>query len=268
MIGALLSLSAGLQAPLERLSLSVGSVTRTAVVRRGPEANAPIVFVFHGKGGSGVSALRSTGMADAWPEALVIAPDGRPTVTPRDPDGLRTGWNGRRGGEDLPFFDALLAWAGKEGQGNLAKVAVMGHSNGGGFVYSLWRFRSDRIATFAPSAAQGAAGITTPKPAFLVMGRADTVVAYADQQTALARLLDLFSPTRRPEPTPEPLGSANLLRFGTSPEIVAYDHPGGHEYPQAATEPMVAFFRKVLGNPAPGPSLQAPSERVSRQANP
>src|ERR1044071_4508407 len=58
---------------------TVNGVTREALVYAPASAKTkptPIVFAFHGHGGSMHNAARSFGYHDLWPEAIVVYPQG------------------------------------------------------------------------------------------------------------------------------------------------------------------------------------------------
>jgi hypothetical protein len=61
------------RAAMKRMEWKVGDVTREALVSI-PEAskNAPLVFVWHGHGGSMRQASLSFGLHTLWPEAIVV----------------------------------------------------------------------------------------------------------------------------------------------------------------------------------------------------
>src|SRR5689334_13268912 len=74
---------------------------------------APLVFVFHGHGGSMKSSARSFHIHTLWPEAIVIYPQGLNTPGRlTDPEGKLPGWQatiGDQGDRDVKFFDTMLA---------------------------------------------------------------------------------------------------------------------------------------------------------------
>jgi polyhydroxybutyrate depolymerase len=141
----------------------VDGVRREALVVI-PEATAddqpaPVVFVFHGHGGTSRQAARSFGLHTHWPEAIVVYPQGLPTPGRlTDPEGKRNGWQhaaGEQEDRDLKFFDAMLASLKSEHEIDEARIYSTGHSNGGGFTYLLWASRPDVFAAVAPSSAGG-----------------------------------------------------------------------------------------------------------------
>lgn len=225
----------------------VGTRLRTAVVAAPAQvkADTPVVFVFHGHGGSGKAAQRSFAMEKHWPEALVIYPDGLPTATQRDPEGKKPGWNARKPEEniDLAFFDALLDWAQKKQHVDAKKVYITGHSNGGGFVYLLATQRGDRIRAAAPSSAGPS---TRAKefpmiPVLHLSGQKDPIVPFANQQKCVDALKTRFGLS---EVTPVEQGAVSVFKKPEAPELNFYVHPGGHSLPAAAYPLIAEFFKK------------------------
>lgn len=234
-----------------RATWTVDGVARTAVVvtPRGtaPDAGWPVVFVFHGHGGSAQNASRSFRIHQHWPEALVVYPQGLPTPGRlTDPEGRRPGWQhapGEQADRDLRFFDAMLETLARQYRVDARRVFAAGHSNGGAMVYTLWAARADRLRALAPSSASflRLAATATPKPAFIVAGRQDALVPFATQERSL-------DATRRlNRATAEAVDWSGLARrypSSVQADVVAYVHPGGHQLPDDAGALMVKFFKQ------------------------
>lgn len=130
------------------MTWTVGELTREALVylpsKKSDDA-APVVFGFHGHGGSSQNAARSFGFEKLWPEAIVVYMQGIPTPGRlTDPEGKRNGWQsdaGDQGDRDLKFFDAVLATLREKYKVDDRRIYSSGHSNGGGFTYLLWAKR-------------------------------------------------------------------------------------------------------------------------------
>ena len=241
--------------PPEGLTLQtwkVGDVERTALVatpRTSPgDAGAPLVLVFHGHGGTSAQAARSFGIHNAWPEALVVYPQGLPTAGQiTDPGGLLPGWQhtaAGEGGRDLKFVDAMLAWARKARRVDSARVFAAGHSNGGSMVYVLWAARAKEFAAFAPSSSvfrPDEIANAAPKPVFIVTGRQDLLVPFRTQQLSLSRVLKLNQAETAEQAWD---GTARLHSSKTGADVVIYIHPGGHQMPADAGALMVKFFKQ------------------------
>jgi len=240
-------------AGLVRQAWTVEGVERTALVAAPPTAatdkGGPLVFVFHGHGGSSAQAARTFRIHEAWPEAVVIYPQGLPTVGAiTDPEGRLPGWQmaaGNNGDRDLHLLDAMLAWATSHHRIDPARVFAAGHSNGGSMVYVLWSARADQFAAFAPSSSVfrlDAIATAKPKPAFIVSGRADPLVPFAAQQLSLRGVLRLNNASVNAEPWS---GGAERHASSIHADVIAYIHPGGHPMPDNAGALMAKFFKSV-----------------------
>ena len=94
---------------------TVGDVKREALEYAPASANeqaTPLVFVFHGHGGTAGNAAKSMNLSKEWPEAISVYPQGLNTAGRlTDPDGKKPGWQGKAGDQDdrdLKFFDAVF----------------------------------------------------------------------------------------------------------------------------------------------------------------
>ena len=139
---------------------TVDGVTREALLYTPAKAKTeatPVVFAFHGHGGSAQQTSRSFGYHTVWPEAVVVYMQGLDTPGQlTDPSGDKAGWQakiGDQGDRDLKFFDAVLATLRQELKVDDKRLYATGHSNGGGFTYLLWAARGDKFAAFGPCSA-------------------------------------------------------------------------------------------------------------------
>lgn len=226
----------------------IGGVTRTALVQRPagrPRDGAPIVFAFHGHGGTARQASRSFPIHEHWPEAIVIYPQGLPTPGQlTDREGRHSGWQsaaGTQGDRDLALFDAILADAVARFGGNARRVYATGHSNGGGFTYLLWAERGAQLAAVAPSAAVLAKGTEKlqPKPVLHLASPADALVKFAWQERMMDRVLALNGCARR---DPAATGYREYSSSRGAP-VAVFLHDGGHKFPTDATGLIVEFLR-------------------------
>jgi polyhydroxybutyrate depolymerase len=233
------------QVVLHKESYNVDGDTRTALVYTpGKVQGAPVVIAFHGHGGSSQNAARSMDVHNYWRQAMVIYPQGLPTETPNDPEGTRLGWQlvrGTNGNRDLKFFDAIVERAkGKGARGS--QVYVLGHSNGGAFVYLLWEQRASQLAAVAPSGAIFTAlhGITKPKPCLLITGKNDQIVnpkRQLDGHERAKRLNGAKSPGK-------PWNAVCTWFDGIQP-TVTYVLNLGHQYPADGGEMCAEFFKQI-----------------------
>jgi polyhydroxybutyrate depolymerase len=240
-------------AGLVRQTWSVDGVQRSALVAAPRAAAAgdrlPLVLVFHGHGGTSANAARTFRIHEAWPEAVVIYPQGVPTVGAlTDPEGRLPGWQslpGDNGDRDLRLTEAMLEWAKTRYPIDPAKVFAAGHSNGGSMVYLLWAVRGDRFAAFAPSASVFRPVLIArapPKPALIIAGREDALVPFASQQRTIDAVLRL---NHAAAAGAEWSGEARMHASPSGADVVIYIHPGGHPMPADAGEQMARFFRTV-----------------------
>ncbi len=228
---------------------TVEGVRRTALVyapERAHGAATPILFAFHGHGGTAERAARGFAYHSLWPEAIVVYMQGLNTPGRlTDPQGKRSGWQagpGDQGDRDLKFFDAVLATLTREFRVDERRLYAAGHSNGGGFTYLLWAARGEQFAAFAPSGAVLARGVALPKPrpVLHIAGENDPLVRFQWQERTMAAVRRLNrcgagDPwaercTRYPSP-----GGA---------DVVTFLYPGGHGFPPEAARLAVRFFQE------------------------
>jgi polyhydroxybutyrate depolymerase len=242
---------------LESRTWKVDGVERTALVAAphdnpSPKSIVPVVLVFHGHGGTSQNAARTFRIHEAWPEALVLYPQGLPTEGQIvDLIGAYSGWQHLAGMDhdrDLHFVDEMLSWAGKQYKTDESQTFAAGHSNGGSMVYVLWTVKPDKFAAFAPASSVFPAvllGGAKAKPAFIVAGRQDALVPFALQQWSLDGVLKINHVEQADH---EWIGNARRhapLGDSRGAEVIAYVHSGGHPLPSDAGELMVKFFKEI-----------------------
>lgn len=209
---------------------------------------SPLIFGFHGHGGSMRNVARSYHFQELWPEAIVIYPQGLNTPGQlTDPEGKKPGWQHGaedQGGRDLKFFDAMLATLKAEFRVDDARIYSTGHSNGGGFTYLLWAERGEHFAAMAPSASAGRSYAIKlkPKPALHLAGEKDPLVKYAWQVQMMNHLRQLNGCGEGVAWDQDP--NCTLYPSSTGTPLVTAIHPGGHEYPKQAPEVIVKFFQQ------------------------
>jgi polyhydroxybutyrate depolymerase len=231
----------------------VNGVEREALVAVPKQAKtvaSPLIFVFHGHGGSMQNVARSHALERRWPEAMVVYPQGLKTPGKlTDPEGKRSGWQQDipdQGGRDLAFFDAIFASLKEEYAVNEKQVFVTGHSNGGGFTYLLWAARGEQLAAVAPSASTGAKYrfLLKPKPALLIAGEGDDLVPFAGQSRMMSFVRGLNQCDEEGVAWDEHAGCTIYPSSGGNPVVTAV-HGGGHAFPREAPDVMVSFFKQV-----------------------
>jgi polyhydroxybutyrate depolymerase len=244
-----LALLAPAQEPARR-AWDVDGVQREALVyapSKKTQGKVPLVFDFHGHGGTARHAARAHHLHEAWPEAVVVYMQGLNTPGKlTDPQGKRTGWQSGPGDQmdrDLQFFDAVLASMKKDYPVDENRIYATGHSNGGAFTYLLWVKRGDTFAAFAPVAA--AAGLyfreAKPKPLFHAASEKDLLVTFAMQRRTLDYVKKLNGCGDKGEDW-----AKGCLRYPSEKgtPVVVYLHDEGHRYPKATPGLIVKFFQE------------------------
>ncbi len=235
----------------ETLTWTIDGLERQALVylpRDRKNEPAPVVFGFHGHGGSMRNADRSFGLQNHWPEAIVVYMQGVPTPGAlTDPEGKRNGWQsgtGDQGDRDLKFFDAVLKTLREKFPVDDSRIYSTGHSNGGGFTYLLWMTRADQFAAFAPCAAVNRAFFKqkpAPKPIMHIAGTNDALVKYSWQ--------DLMMKSVRAHNGCDDEGrewapGCTLYPSAKDAPVVTMIHDGTHKYPPEAPALIVRFFKE------------------------
>ncbi len=243
------------QGDLQASKISVGGVEREFLFHAPLSAKgkpAPVVFAFHGHGGTMKNAARSFAIHQHWPEAIVVYMQGLPTPGRlTDPEGKKTGWQSRpddQGDRDLKFFDAVLAQLKTDYRVDEKHIYSTGHSNGGGFTYLLWATRSEVFAAVAPSSAASARSAgkrawLKAKPAMHIAGETDPLVKYEWQVAAMDSVRELNGCEAEGKPWHEHPGCL-IYESKTGTPFVSVIHAGGHKFYDQAPELIVAFFKE------------------------
>lgn len=245
MTALVLLLAAGFASAEERLVLSVDGIEREALVflpATDTLSAVPVVFLFHGHGGTGAGFAGKFDLHAHWPEALIIAPQGLPTRTRNDPKGRRSGWFARRSDEvnrDLRFFDELLAHV--RSKYDIGQIYGSGHSNGGNFTYFVAAARPGVFAAIAPSgAASRAVQRLEPLPVLHIAGKNDELVPFQAQQQLIAALQERSGCSM----TDETWGrGCSYCASEKGTPVVACTHDGGHKFTPELVPTVTKFFR-------------------------
>jgi len=245
---ALLGISFRAPAGEVRRTWIVDGVERFALIYM-PQTTtpAPLVFVFHGHGGTAQGAARSFAIHTLWPEVVVVYPQGLKTPGRlTDPEGKKSGWQSGPGAQDdrdLHFFDAILASLRQDAHVDDRRIYATGHSNGGGFTYLLWATRGEQFAAFAPSAAAvpQIMGMLKPKPVLHLAGSADPLVKFAWQQATMTKLREINGCGEGESWAP--LTTRYPSKVGDTP-VLTFIHPGGHQFVPEGPALIVRFFKE------------------------
>ncbi len=212
------------------------------------DAHYPIVFAFHGHGGSMKNAARTFEYHTLWPEAIVIYPQGIPTpgrIT--DPEGKRTGWQhgpGDQKDRDLLFFDHMLASMKEEYPVDESRIYATGHSNGGAFTYLLWATRGNQLAAIAPSAAVPLVQLRDKLKPIAVMhvaGEEDPLVSFERQLAGMNFLRKINDSSEEGKAWAE---NCTIYEGGSAKPVVTMITPGTHKFPEKAPPLIVRFFQE------------------------
>jgi polyhydroxybutyrate depolymerase len=247
--GQVLRLPAGFQ----RMNFTVDGVAREALVyvpATAKTTNMPVVFVFHGHGGTARSAVRSFALNQHWPAAISVYMQGLNTPGRlTDPEGKLPGWQSALGAQDdrdLKFFDAVLARLKQNYSVDAKRIYATGHSNGGGFTYLLWLARGEIFAAVAPSAAVASyVSQLKPKPAMHLAGEQDPLVKFAWQKATMDAVRRLNGCDAEGTAWDK---QCTLYPSKTGTPLVTFIHAGGHEFDPNAPRLIVKFFQE---HPAP-----------------
>jgi polyhydroxybutyrate depolymerase len=230
-----------------RMTWTVDGTEREALVflPAGGAANSPVVFVWHGHGGNMRGAANGFHIQRIWREAVVVYPQGLPSASKIDPQGVRPGWQrqpGELGDRDLKFFDAMLDTLRQRFRVNAERVFVVGFSNGAFFSYVLWAERPAALSGIGACAGRvwEGAHLREPKPLVQVAGERDPLVKLADQK----KIVEMARRLNGANGGGQSCGERCTLypsSKGAPVELMIY--PGGHVCPPGAVELMVDFFK-------------------------
>jgi polyhydroxybutyrate depolymerase len=235
---------------LARMDWTIDGVSRQALVYTPLKAKtevSPVIFAFHGHGGSMLNAAHMFGYQSLWPEAIVVYMQGLNTPGRlTDPEGEKPGWQfgiGEQNDRDLKFFDGVLAKLKKDYSVDEKRIYATGHSNGGGFTYLLWAARGDVFAAMAPSGATAPPPIfrkLKPKPVLHVAGESDPLVKFAWQKQTMDELRRLNQCGEG-----QTCGKwCTLYPSKTGTPMMTFIHAGGHQFPSEAPAVIVKFFKE------------------------
>lgn len=239
----------------ETMRWTVGGVGRQALVFAPPSSTReklPVIFAFLGHGGNMQFAARGMYFQDAWPEAIVVYPQGLPTPgILLDHEGVRPGWQRNPGQEqdrDLKFVDEVLAALHQKYSVDDRRIYATGFSNGGLFTYLLWSQRANVFAAFAPGGAirLPSVQLTQPRAAFHYAGRSDRLARFAKQERTIEEIRNLNGCA----PKGDSCGmNCTLYSSASGTPVETFIHSGGHLYPPPVTDLIVKFFREHPRNP-------------------
>jgi polyhydroxybutyrate depolymerase len=230
---------------------TVQGVKREALVVKPQDSkSAPVVFVFHGHGGTMKNSSQKMDIHTHWPEAVCIYPQGLNTAGRlTDPQGNKPGWQAKKGDEkdrDLEFFDAMLEWAKKEHKIDEKIVFSTGHSNGGGFTYLLLANRGDKLTAIAPSASASLRDTKNlkEKPMIVFAAENDPLVKYEWQKSTIDAMKKINGVDSKGQPWHD-VKNATVFNSAKGSAIVTVLHSYEHKYPEEAPKLTARFFKEI-----------------------
>jgi len=234
---------------LRRMEWKIEGVAREALVYVPAAAKntaSPVVFAFHGHGGTMKHAAATFAYQKHWPEAIAVYMQGLNTPGAlTDPEGKKPGWQktvSDQNDRDLKFFDAVLATLKKDYRVDEKRIYATGHSNGGAFTYLLWAARGDVFAAVAPSGAVARRPLQNlkPKPVLHVAGEKDELVRFEWQKPMMDALRKLNGCGDG-----KPWGKwCTSYPSKTGTPVVTCIYPDGHRFPEEVPPIIVKFFKE------------------------
>jgi polyhydroxybutyrate depolymerase len=224
---------------LKREALVFAPAPTTVAIRH------PLVFAFHGHGGKMQGTSQLMHIQTLWPEAIVVYPQGLPTVSTHDPQGQLPGWQKEareNGDRDLKLFDAMLATMKQTYIVDSDRIYTTGFSNGGGFSYLLWAERGKTLAAIGECAGrlQDSTHLTQPRAFLAIAGQMDKTDLFAWQQQSIERAQQADN---APGPGQACGQNCTFYPSTTQTPVKTFIHPGGHVYPPWAPAEIVKFFK-------------------------
>ncbi len=221
-------------------TIDVGGVSRSYVLvipagLTGADP-VPLVFGFHGFGGTGTGAsqyfgLSGEGAVFAYPQALPL---------PDQNGGI--GWDMTEDGVDVAFIDALVTKLESEHCIDGSRVFAAGHSHGASFSNHLGCYRPETFRAIAPVAGGGpwAGKCTGSVSALLTHGSADQDVPIDNGIGSREHWLEVNGCAGASSAPAEP--SPCVAYAGCAEPVLWCEHSGGHEWPDFAGAGIRQFF--------------------------
>lgn len=223
-----------------------------------PNGKHPLVFAFHGHNETMQYASVKMNIQAAWPEAIVVYPQGVDSPSGSDQEAELSGWQRRKdqrspaklpvGNRDLDLFDTMVATMKQKFKVDDTQIFAAGFSNGSNFAYLLWAERSKVIAAIGEIAGglDEKEQLSSPLPVLAIIGKNDKKNTPEHQKLTVdkAKIADnIIEPGQRCEPHNKHIESCRLFRSTTHTPVKVIRHDGGHEIPSWAGEQMVRFFK-------------------------
>ena len=208
-----------------------------------PSKPYPLVFAWHGRGGSGGLAQLYYKIEEAsLGQAIFVYPDGLPLADMAN----QTGWDLDPNNEDFALFDALFS----EVQSRLCidpeRIFSTGHSFGGYMSNQIGCFRGDVVRAIGLVAGGGPFGDCTGQvAAWLAHGNVDMVVPFSEGENSR----DQWTAANSCDAMADPVDPAPCTAFTGCDDgapVVWCEHSepalSGHGWPSWAGPGIWAFF--------------------------
>lgn len=228
------------------VSVKSEGMTRRALVYapQNQQSAAPLVFVFHGRGGDMHAVSQKIDIHKHWSEAIVVYPQGM-WGEGRYREGF--GWvipSGEEEGRDIRFFDDLLKYLLENYDVDRQNIYAAGHSNGSVFTHALWALRGELFRGFMTSSAGSAmlranAAKRVPKPVFIIGGIEDELVKIEGIRREIEKVKQLNGCTEQCKF----LKSATLYKGKDGADVAVVIHPSGHTFQSSLVPEVVEFFK-------------------------
>jgi polyhydroxybutyrate depolymerase len=207
----------------------------------------PLIFAWHGHGGTMQHASQQMGFQTLWPDAIVVYPQGL------DQHATGNGWQkeiGEDGNRDLKFFDAMLATLRQKYPVYSERIYTTGFSNGTGFSYLLWAERGNTLAAIGAVAGVLARSeksrLHQPRPLIAIFGTdPHTAPAEIKEKTIqAARKVNHALASEESCHIPNGASDCKLYPSTSKTPVKNVIHAGGHEYLPWMAEEIVKFFQE------------------------
>jgi len=233
-----------------RMSWTVAGRQREALVfppaSNAPAGRHPLLFAWHGHGGTMQSAEQDMRFETLWPEAIVVYPQGLKA------EDNRYGWQkelGVDGDRGLKFFDTMLAALRQNYAVDEERIYTTGFSNGTGFTYLLWAERGEKLAAIgAVSGVLSKSEQHKPiQPRALISIAGEQGNAPDAVRETIQRATEINEAGPR-EPCDVPSGAPVNTKCHVYPStkhtpVKQITHPDGHQYFSWEPPEIVKFFQ-------------------------
>ena len=198
----------------------------------------PLVFAWHGLGGSGWLAQAYFGIEEeVGSDGILVYPDAEPLPSA----GWATGWELDPDGYDFEFFDALHEHLTERLCVDLDRVFSTGHSFGAYLSNSLGCYRPEVLRAIAPVAGgpMRSGECTGAVAAWIAHGSADTVVLLSEGESTRDKW-QVYNDCSDKSATTKP--SPCVAYEGCARDLHWCEHSGQHEWPAFAASAIWNFF--------------------------